>query len=146
MPRAYTEDQLVEEPAIGLFAELGWATVTAAEGLFGAPVSGFSALERTSFSWPGNKRRGGVAGAIEGGVVPFESRAAARGLQCRAVGLFVSKPVCDRESVARSVQELAGMFSPQMSFYAWPVQLPPGVSEALWQFSGNQCDTRYARP
>lgn len=25
MPRAYTEDQLVEQPAVGLFAELGWA-------------------------------------------------------------------------------------------------------------------------
>ena len=24
MPYAYTEDQLVEQPAIGLFAELGW--------------------------------------------------------------------------------------------------------------------------
>ena len=27
MPHAYTEDQLVEQPAIGLFAELGWTTV-----------------------------------------------------------------------------------------------------------------------
>jgi len=24
MPHAYTEDQLVEQPAIGIFAELGW--------------------------------------------------------------------------------------------------------------------------
>ncbi len=24
MPHAYTEDQLVEQPAIGLIAELGW--------------------------------------------------------------------------------------------------------------------------
>jgi hypothetical protein len=24
MPHAYTEDQLVEQPAIGSFAELGW--------------------------------------------------------------------------------------------------------------------------
>ena len=29
MPHAYTEDQLVEQPAIGLFAELGWHTVVA---------------------------------------------------------------------------------------------------------------------
>jgi type I restriction enzyme R subunit len=28
-PHAYTEDQLVEQPAIGLFAELGWQTVSA---------------------------------------------------------------------------------------------------------------------
>jgi type I restriction enzyme R subunit len=33
---AYTEDQLVEQPAIGLFAELGWQTVSASEESFGA--------------------------------------------------------------------------------------------------------------
>jgi hypothetical protein len=27
-PHAYTEDQLVEQPAIGLFAELGWRQKT----------------------------------------------------------------------------------------------------------------------
>lgn len=32
---AYTEDQLVEQPAIGLFAELGWSTVSAMEETFG---------------------------------------------------------------------------------------------------------------
>ncbi|NTU49764.1 MAG: DUF559 domain-containing protein, partial [Desulfobulbaceae bacterium] len=32
----YTEDQLVEQPAIGLFAELGWSTVSAMEETFGA--------------------------------------------------------------------------------------------------------------
>jgi type I restriction enzyme R subunit len=36
MPHAYTEDQLVEQPAIGLFAELGWTTVSALEEVFGA--------------------------------------------------------------------------------------------------------------
>jgi type I restriction enzyme R subunit len=35
MPHAYTEDQLVEQPAIGLFAELGWATVSALEEIIG---------------------------------------------------------------------------------------------------------------
>ena len=35
-PHAYTEDQLVEQPAIGLFAELGWTTVSALEETFGA--------------------------------------------------------------------------------------------------------------
>jgi type I restriction enzyme, R subunit len=29
MPHAYTEDQLVEQPTIGLFTELGWHTVSA---------------------------------------------------------------------------------------------------------------------
>ena len=36
MPHAYTEDQLVEQPAIGLLAELGWTTVSAVEETFGA--------------------------------------------------------------------------------------------------------------
>ena len=36
MLHAYTEDQLVEQPAIALFAELGWATVSALEETFGA--------------------------------------------------------------------------------------------------------------
>ena len=43
MSHAYTEDQLVEHPAIGLFAELGWATVSALEETFGAPSPGLSA-------------------------------------------------------------------------------------------------------
>ena len=38
MTHAYTEDQLVEQPAIGLFEDLGWETVSAAEETFG--VSG----------------------------------------------------------------------------------------------------------
>ena len=33
---AYTEDQLVEQPAIGLFAELGWTTVSALDETYGA--------------------------------------------------------------------------------------------------------------
>ena len=40
---AYTEDQLVEQPAIGLFAELGWAKVSALEEMFGAPSPGLTA-------------------------------------------------------------------------------------------------------
>ena len=32
---AYTEDQLVEQPAIGLFAQLGWQTVSAMDEVFG---------------------------------------------------------------------------------------------------------------
>ena len=34
-PHAYTEDQLVEQPAIGLFATMGWQTVSAMEETFG---------------------------------------------------------------------------------------------------------------
>jgi type I restriction enzyme, R subunit len=36
MAHAYTEDQLVEQPAIGLFAALGWQTVSAMEETFGS--------------------------------------------------------------------------------------------------------------
>lgn len=36
MSHAYSEDQLVEQPAIGLFAALGWQTVSAMEETFGA--------------------------------------------------------------------------------------------------------------
>jgi type I restriction enzyme R subunit len=35
MAHAYTEDQLVEQPAIGLFADLGWETVSAMEETLG---------------------------------------------------------------------------------------------------------------
>src|SRR5258706_2646459 len=35
MPHAYTEDQLVEQPAIELFRELDWATVSAIDESFG---------------------------------------------------------------------------------------------------------------
>ena len=35
MPHAYTEDQLVEQPAVGLFVALGWTTVSASEETFG---------------------------------------------------------------------------------------------------------------
>jgi len=49
-PHAYTEDQLVEQPAIGLFATLGWQTVSALDETFGAggtsEVVNFSLWER----------------------------------------------------------------------------------------------------
>ncbi len=34
-PHAYSEDSLVEQPAIQLFAEMGWQTVSALEEVFG---------------------------------------------------------------------------------------------------------------
>ena len=40
MPHAYTEDQLVEQSAIGLFAVLGWTTVSALDEAFRAPSPG----------------------------------------------------------------------------------------------------------
>ncbi len=60
MPHAYTEDQLVEQPAIGLFAELGWQTVSAMEEVFGLPSPQPSPEGRGSVSF---KAR--YAGAID---------------------------------------------------------------------------------
>jgi type I restriction enzyme R subunit len=40
---AYTEEQLVEQPAIGSFADLGWQTVSALEETFGEPSPGLAA-------------------------------------------------------------------------------------------------------
>ncbi len=37
MPRSYTEDELVEQPAIQLFAQLGWQTMPAKDEIFGVP-------------------------------------------------------------------------------------------------------------
>ena len=34
-PHAFTEDQLVEQPAVALFGELGWTAVSAADEVFG---------------------------------------------------------------------------------------------------------------
>lgn len=36
MPHDYTEDQLVEQPSIGLFASMGWQTLSAMEEIIGA--------------------------------------------------------------------------------------------------------------
>jgi hypothetical protein len=51
-PHAYTEDQLVE-PAIALFAELGWQTVSALDEVFGP--SGIA--RRMGLTSPGSKIR-----------------------------------------------------------------------------------------
>jgi len=45
-PHAYSEDQLVEQPAIGLFAELGWQTVSALDETFGAGGTSVATLGR----------------------------------------------------------------------------------------------------
>ena len=45
-PHAYTEDALVEQPAIALCGELGWSTVSATEETFG--TSGALARETKS--------------------------------------------------------------------------------------------------
>jgi type I restriction enzyme R subunit len=84
MPHAYTEDQLVEQPAIGLFAELGWQTVSALEETVSAPSPGLAA----TLSHPmgegaslGRETKGEVVLVVPlaRGVGAAQSRAAARG-------------------------------------------------------------------
>jgi len=50
MSTAYTEAQLVEQPAVGLFAELGWQTVVALEEVFG-PASTLQRETPARWSW-----------------------------------------------------------------------------------------------
>ena len=61
MPHACTEDQLVEQPAIGLFAKLGWQTVVAVEGVFGV---GGTLGQETSAEVPGRWKA--KAGPVSG--------------------------------------------------------------------------------
>ena len=62
MPHAYTEDQLVEQPVIGLFAALGWATASALERVELAFVSADGALSNQ----PGQRPRSCVGKQNEG--------------------------------------------------------------------------------
>jgi type I restriction enzyme R subunit len=55
-PHAYTEDQLVEQPAIGLFSALGWQTMSALEETFGSGST--LGRETKSEAQPKRPRRG----------------------------------------------------------------------------------------
>ena len=75
-PEGYTEDQLVEQPAIELFAELGWATVSASEESFGSAEPSPQPSPRGRGSWLGRETKSEVvlvpklrcgAGAVESG-------------------------------------------------------------------------------
>ncbi len=58
-PHAYTENQLVEQPAIGLFTELGWQTVSALEETFGpSPLTPLP--EGEGRIWLGRETKGEV--------------------------------------------------------------------------------------
>jgi hypothetical protein len=65
-PEGYTEDRLVEQPAIELFAELGWATVSASEESFGSAEPSPQHSPRGRWSWLGDKSWVGGAAAREG--------------------------------------------------------------------------------
>jgi type I restriction enzyme R subunit len=57
----YSEDHLVEQPAIQLFAELGWETVSAMEEVFGVPSPGLSATHPMGASFSlGRETKGEV--------------------------------------------------------------------------------------
>ena len=76
-PHAYSEDQLVEQPAIGLFGELSWQTVSALDETFGA---------------------GGLLGRETRGEVVLVERLRA------ALGKF--NPTLPPEAIANAVDEL----------------------------------------
>ena len=88
---AYTEDQLVEQPAIGLFAELGWQTVSALEETFGAPSPGW---------WPPSPSdgRGSSLGRETKGEVVLVSRLRA--------ALERLNPALPPEAITAAVDEL----------------------------------------
>jgi type I restriction enzyme R subunit len=62
---AYSEDQLVEQPAIGLFAELGWQTVSAMEEAFLPPSPLPAPIKGEGVYW-GAKRRARWCWFLEG--------------------------------------------------------------------------------
>ena len=51
MPHAYTEDQFVEQPAIGLFAELGWTAVSMLQNLRQTRDPAAAGLPRLLSGW-----------------------------------------------------------------------------------------------
>ena len=59
-PEGYTEDRLVEQPAIELFAELGWATVSASEESFGSAEPSPRPSPRGRGSWLGRETKSEV--------------------------------------------------------------------------------------
>ena len=63
MPHAYTEDQLVEQPAIQLFAELGWETASALER-YSAPDGTLGRETKAEVCWSPASCRAGTAESI----------------------------------------------------------------------------------
>jgi type I restriction enzyme R subunit len=90
MPHAYTEDQLVEQPAIGLFAELGWQTVVAMDEIFGA---------------------GGTLGREASGEVVLVSRlrAALTRLNASRMGHYALPPEAITAAVDESIHRLSAL-------------------------------------
>ena len=101
-PHPYTEDQLVEQPAIQLFAALGWQTVSAMEEVFGA---------------------GGTLGRETKGEVVLGARLRAAlerlnpGLPPEAVGMAVDEIVRDRSAMSLSAanREVYGLLKEGVS-------------------------------
>ena len=91
---AYTEDQLVEQPAMGLFAELGWQTASALEEVFGAPSPGLAA----TLSHPMGEGEGISLGRETKGEVVLVSRLRA--------ALERLNPALPPEAITAAVDEL----------------------------------------
>jgi hypothetical protein len=74
MPHAYTEDQLVGQPAIGLFAELGWQVAGPAPKADVAGEPRDAGVDRAR-----NQGRSCACSPIAGGVGEAEAHFVARG-------------------------------------------------------------------
>ncbi len=59
-PEGYTEDQLVEQPAIELFAELLWETVSAMEEVFGSAEPSPQPFPSGGGTWLGRETKSEV--------------------------------------------------------------------------------------
>ena len=59
-PSDYTEELLVEQPAVDLFAELGWATVSASEEVFGSAEPSPQPSPSGQGSWLGRETKSDV--------------------------------------------------------------------------------------
>lgn len=87
MPHTYTEDQLVEQPAIGLFAKLGWyvalprphpSPFATGEEVKMSRISSRLRVEEDSYSASGIEKEEASAGVFDGYLMEDRKRGSAR--------------------------------------------------------------------
>ena len=108
MPHAYTEDQLVEQPAIGLFAELGWQVA-------GPPLTAGVA---------GEPRDAGLLGRETKGEVVLVPRLRA--------ALAKLNPTLPPEAIAAAIEELTRDRSAMLLPRPLSGQVKLDGAEAIW--------------
>ena len=95
-PHAYTEDQLVEQPAIGLFSALGWETVSALEETFGAGGT----LERET------KGEAVLAGRLRKALIKLNTNLPIEAIQTAIDELTRDRSAMSLESANREIYQL----------------------------------------